>query len=111
LVGPVVAPAGPGPLLDPTAHLQEELLQASNYLTTLANRLQAQGLTVEQLTPNGHTADALLEAAEGASNLIALTTHGHTGLVRAFLGSVVADVVRRASCPVLVVRASEATSG
>ena len=111
LGGAVVAPAGPGPLLDPTPHLQEELLQATNYLTTLADRLQTQGLIVEQLTPNGHPADAILEAARDGSNFIALTTHGHTGLVRAVLGSIVADVVRRATCPVLVVRASEATSG
>jgi nucleotide-binding universal stress UspA family protein len=36
--------------------------------------------------------------------LVALTTHGRTGLARVALGSVAMAVVRRSSCPALVVR-------
>lgn len=39
-----------------------------------------------------------------SASLIALATHGLTGVRRLVLGSVSADVVRRAPCPVVVVR-------
>ena len=38
------------------------------------------------------------------ASLIAMTTHGRTGLARVALGSVTAAVVHNAPCPVLVVR-------
>jgi nucleotide-binding universal stress UspA family protein len=40
-------------------------------------------------------------------DLIILTTHGHTGLKRVFLGSTAERVVRHAPCPVLTVREKE----
>jgi nucleotide-binding universal stress UspA family protein len=44
------------------------------------------------------------------ANLIVVGTHGRTGLSRALLGSEAELVVRRAPCPVLVVRAAEYNS-
>lgn len=41
------------------------------------------------------------------ADLIVIATHGRTGLKHLFLGSVVEHVVRRAPCPVLVVREHE----
>lgn len=46
-------------------------------------------------------------AREKNIDLIVMGTHGHTGLVHLFLGSVAAKVVRRAPCPVLTVRHPE----
>lgn len=43
-------------------------------------------------------------AAEQRFDLIALGTHGRTGISRLFLGSVAEKVVRTAPCPVLAVR-------
>jgi nucleotide-binding universal stress UspA family protein len=43
-------------------------------------------------------------AAELRSDMLVLSTHGHTGLKRFFLGSTAEAVVRRAPCPVLIVR-------
>ena len=37
-------------------------------------------------------------------DLIVLATHGRTGLVHAIMGSVAENVLRRAPCPVLIVR-------
>ena len=42
-----------------------------------------------------------------AADLIVISTHGFTGLKHVFLGSVAEQVVRRAPCPVLVVREHE----
>ena len=41
------------------------------------------------------------------ADLIVISTHGRTGLKHVFLGSVAEEVVRRAPCPVLVVRERE----
>ena len=41
------------------------------------------------------------------ADLIVISTHGRTGLKHVLLGSVAEDVVRRAPCPVLVVREHE----
>jgi len=46
-------------------------------------------------------------AKEYGSDLIIISTHGHTGLARVFLGSTTENVVRQAPCPVLVVRERE----
>jgi nucleotide-binding universal stress UspA family protein len=62
-----------------------------------------QGTSVEVL--HGPTSKAIVEYADqcGAS-LIVMGTHGRHGLVHAVLGSVAAQVLRLASCPVLIVR-------
>jgi nucleotide-binding universal stress UspA family protein len=46
-------------------------------------------------------------ARETGADLIAISTRGYTGLARAFVGSTTERVVRRAPCPVLVVRENE----
>jgi nucleotide-binding universal stress UspA family protein len=40
-------------------------------------------------------------------DVIVMSTHGHTGRIHAFIGSVAGDIVRLAPCPVLVVRENE----
>jgi nucleotide-binding universal stress UspA family protein len=50
-------------------------------------------------------ADAIVEFASGRPGVVlALTTHGRTGLARLTAGSVMMAVVRRAPCPVLTLR-------
>jgi nucleotide-binding universal stress UspA family protein len=52
--------------------------------------------------------DGILDAArELAADLIITTTHGYTGLKHLLLGSTAENIVRRAPCPVLVVREKE----
>ena len=56
-------------------------------------------------TLNGEPAHTIVEAAErGDYDLIALGTHGRTGLSHLLLGSVAEKVVRRATRPVMTVR-------
>ena len=42
-------------------------------------------------------------AAKEGADLIIISTHGRTGLRRAFIGSVAEGTVRHSACPVLVV--------
>jgi len=56
----------------------------------------------------GKPATEIIDAASDLDvDLIILSTHGHTGVTRAILGSTTEQVVRRAGCPVLVVRPKE----
>lgn len=57
---------------------------------------------------HGSPAIEIVNAAkEQDVSLIVMSTHGHTGRVHAFIGSVASDVTRLAPCPVLVVREHE----
>jgi len=65
-------------------------------------------IAVEYRLREGDTIEEILhEAAESSCDLIALGTHGRTGLGRLLLGSVAEAVLRRAGCPVLVARKPE----
>lgn len=46
-------------------------------------------------------------AKAGKFDMIVMGTHGRRGIARLLLGSVASEVIRRASCPVITVRASE----
>ena len=48
--------------------------------------------------------EILHQTANGEFDLVAMSTHGRRGLDRVVMGSVAEAVVRRANCPVLVVK-------
>lgn len=67
----------------------------------------ATGLEVGCSVEVGLPAVQILRSAERLhADIIVLGTHGRRGVQRALLGSVAESVLRRAHCPVLVVRAS-----
>jgi nucleotide-binding universal stress UspA family protein len=51
--------------------------------------------------------EILLYAKEEKVDFIIIATHGHSGIEHALFGSTAEKVVRKASCPVLVVRTGE----
>lgn len=60
---------------------------------------------VEHLLLEGDPAEVLVRLSEERQvELIVMGTHGRTGLARLLMGSVAEQVVRRAPCPVLVVK-------
>jgi nucleotide-binding universal stress UspA family protein/CBS domain-containing protein len=79
---------------------------AGVYLDRVADGLRAQGIKVSSVVRRGAVADAIIDYAENNRiDMIAMCTHGRTGLGRWTLGNV-ADCVLRARCtPVLLVRA------
>jgi nucleotide-binding universal stress UspA family protein len=72
-------------------------------------RNAALGPTVKAVIRNGMSApqEIIGAADEANADLIIVGSHGRTGLARALLGSTAERIVRRAPCPVLVVRARE----
>ena len=64
---------------------------------------------LEHRLEEGDPASHIVRLAEDTgSDLIVMGTHGRTGLRRWLLGSVAEQVMRRAHCPVLTVKAVEA---
>ena len=62
-------------------------------------------LRVQSVLAEGVVFDEVLRTARRLRcDLIVLATHGRTGLKHVLLGSVAENVVRRAPCPVLIVR-------
>jgi nucleotide-binding universal stress UspA family protein len=73
------------------------------YLTGVRVRLKEQGIMAVAESRLGNPALEITRyAGEIGGGLIALMTHGRTGLRRAILGSVAEQVLRTAPCPVLI---------
>ncbi len=69
-----------------------------------AEAVKVVGPRVESLELSGSPAEEIVRfAAEGGCDAVVLGTHGRTGFRRLVLGSVAAQVVRDAPCPVVVV--------
>jgi nucleotide-binding universal stress UspA family protein len=87
---------------------REQYRLATEHLEELRSDLAARGvLTVEEHAVTGSAAQAIVEAASTFDcDLVVMATHGRSGLGRTLLGSVADHVVRRAGCPVLLVRPS-----
>jgi nucleotide-binding universal stress UspA family protein len=79
------------------------------YFTQVQKRLSQEGITrVGVRILHGHPADAIIGfARETPNNLVAMTTHGRSGVGRWLLGSVASRVVDQCGDPVLLVRAKE----
>ncbi|HSB79711.1 MAG TPA: universal stress protein [Candidatus Methylomirabilis sp.] len=85
--------------------LVEGRRRAEAQLALLAEELQSLGVRVETLLGEGVAFQEILRVAERQRcDLIILASHGRTGLGHVLIGSVAEKVVRRASCPVFVVR-------
>jgi nucleotide-binding universal stress UspA family protein len=78
------------------------------YLRTIEKRLKDKGLTVESHLQQGNEAQLILEHSNQKDiDLIAMSTHGRSGVSRWLLGSVAEKVVRHATKPMLLVRSAE----
>jgi nucleotide-binding universal stress UspA family protein len=80
------------------------------YLAYVRDEQAASGVNIEILVGEGPVAAAIIEAAEHERiDLIAMATHGRSGMQRVVYGSVAEQVLRSSSRPILLVRAPGAT--
>lgn len=92
------------------AEICEEMTQDGDdrlayYLDCVCRHVGSPGLTVETAIAVGQPAQRILDfAKENQVNLIAMATHGRTGLQRWVYGSVTEKVLRNADCAMLIVR-------
>lgn len=84
----------------------EEERTAARQVVAAAAGLESAGITVRwTIEERTQVAAGIVErASKGRADLIALATHGRTGLARLVAGSVALEVVRRADVPVLTTR-------
>jgi len=92
---------GPGQFRD------ELRSEAEKYLDGKAEQLRARGISAVMTTAlEGDAASEINDVArKTANNLIAMTTHGRSGVGRWVLGSVAEKVVQHSRDPVLMIRA------
>ena len=93
-----------------TGNLLEEMQkQAREFLTRVGKDMESRGFEVALLTSVDLAVDGILSAAEEVgADLIAVSTHGRSGIGRAVIGSVADAVVRRATLPCLLVNPTRA---
>lgn len=82
--------------------------EAKGYLASLQGSLSQRGMMAETIVDNGPVVTCILEEAVRKDvDLIAMASHGRSGLARAFYGSVAAGVLHQADRPLLLIRAQE----
>lgn len=89
---------------------QEELehwtQEAKTYLTNLQKDFRKKDIDTQTYVSHGHAVDNIIQTAEQEKvDLIAMSSHGRTGLGRVFYGSVAAGVLHRVDRPLLLIRA------
>jgi nucleotide-binding universal stress UspA family protein len=107
----VVSAAYEGRGVSPTTFKErEEQIRASamTYLDGLVKAFQEKGLSASSIVKSGSAPDQILEYAEAnAIDLIAMSTHGRSGIGRWVLGSVTDKVLHAGDTAVLTVRATK----
>jgi nucleotide-binding universal stress UspA family protein len=88
--------------------IKQEETEAYGYLQRVTDRLVASGLTVQSRVVVGDAAAEILTTGRQASvDLIALATHGRSGLRRWVYGSVAEKVLHITHTPLLLIRPTE----
>lgn len=83
---------------------------ADAYLASVAATLAARGIHASRDVRSGHPELCIVEAArELGADLVAMSTHGRSGLGRLLFGSVAEHVLRHADVPVFMMRQTAAT--
>ncbi len=93
------------PGADPVPHQVNVVREAKEYLAKVEANLKSMGLKVNSVVRYGHDAQEILNhARERGFDLIAMATHGRTGLTQLVLGSVASKVIHTATVPILLCR-------
>jgi nucleotide-binding universal stress UspA family protein len=85
--------------------LAERTSQAESYLAAQQERFREKGIEARTRVVYGPVVEAIIDVAEGEDvDLIAIASHGRSGLSRVFYGSVAAGVLHRVDRPLLLIR-------
>ena len=85
--------------------MTHEVEESEEYIENVAKRLAAGGIEVETVVAHGEPSEEIVrEAEERNVDLIAMATHGRSGIGRWLLGSVTSKVLQVGRKPVMAVR-------
>ena len=100
-----VAYAHTFPGADPTDAEVKVVREAEEYVGKIQERLKAKGFDADWHVRYGDEADEILDhIAQKEVDLVAMSTHGRSGVKRFLLGSVAEKILRHSSKPVFLVR-------
>lgn len=81
--------------------------EAEEYLGTIQDKLRSKGLKAETYIANGSPVNGIVKSADHRNvDLIAMSSHGRTGLSKVLFGSVAADILHQVKQPVLIIHAN-----
>jgi len=105
-------PAGTPPAVDFEVVQQAGVKAAEGYLARVKAQLNKEGLNVETKVLTGRPAETIIDfVRRDKVDLIAIATHGRSGIKRWVFGSVADRLVRSSSVPVLLIRPKGFESG
>ncbi|OGK79405.1 MAG: hypothetical protein A2050_00930 [Candidatus Rokubacteria bacterium GWA2_73_35] len=104
----------PPTVIEGSRHIEVEDVErrraeAEAYLAPIAAELRTKGVRIRTMVRRGEPAAEIIAGArEAGSDLIAMTTHGRSGLGRLLFGSIAEAVLRHSDIPVFLMRQTEA---
>jgi len=105
-------PAGTPPAVDFEVVQKAGVKAAEGYLVKVKAQLSKEGLNAEAKVLTGRPAETITDFAQREKvDLIALATHGRSGISRWVFGSVADKLVRSSSVPILLIRPKGFESG
>ena len=79
--------------------------EAEAYLAGLVGEFREKGIEARERVESGPVVETIINVAEEVgTDLIAMASHGRTGLSRVFYGSVAAGILHRVDRPLLLIR-------
>ena len=105
-------PAGTPPAVDFEVVQEAGMKEARKYLAGIKAKLSKDGMNVETKVLAGRPAETIIDFAQREKvDLVAIATHGRSGLTRWVFGSVADKVMRSLSVPILLVKPAGFASG
>jgi nucleotide-binding universal stress UspA family protein len=102
---PALAAGLGGAPVDVGESMKKADLGAARHLSRLCGTLRSRAIPTEAVQAAGFSAECILaQARECKADYIVVGSHGHTALYELIVGGTGGSVLRRATCPVIVVR-------
>lgn len=102
---PLVVTPGQPDLVHHRQELERLTKEARSYLMSIQGEFKEKGIDARMELEQGPVVRAIIDAAEREdADLIALASHGRSGLAQVFYGSVAAGILQRVTRPLLLIR-------
>lgn len=87
--------------------IKEEEDEAHTYISAWAGEFREKGLRSKGVVEHGAVVQSIISAAEREdADIIAMASHGRSGLPQVFYGSVAAGILHRIDRPLLLIRSA-----
>jgi nucleotide-binding universal stress UspA family protein len=84
---------------------EQQTSEADVYLGALRGEFREKGIEAREVVEHGPIVETIIDVAEReGADLIAMASHGRSGLSRVFYGSVAAGILQRVDRPLLLIR-------